>query len=43
MSTMHKDAVLSTGEDGKPQMVLDYNEIKGGVDNLEKVTAIYNC
>lgn len=34
MRTMHKDAVLSTREDRKPQMVLDYNETKGGVDNL---------
>ncbi|KAK1895766.1 PiggyBac transposable element-derived protein 4, partial [Dissostichus eleginoides] len=36
MSTMHKDAVLSTREDRKPQMVLDYNGTKGGVDNLDK-------
>ncbi|XP_051982284.1 piggyBac transposable element-derived protein 4-like [Xyrauchen texanus] len=43
MSTMHKDAVLSTREDRKPQMVLDYNETKGGVDNLDKVTATYSC
>ncbi|XP_039550046.1 piggyBac transposable element-derived protein 4-like, partial [Pimephales promelas] len=43
MSTMHKDAVLSDREDRKPQMVLDYNETKGGVDNLDKVTATYSC
>lgn len=43
MSTMHKDAVLSTREDRKPQMVLDYNKTKGGVDNLDKVTATYSC
>lgn len=24
-------------------MVLDYNETKGGVDNLDKVTATYSC
>ena len=42
MSTMHKDAVLSTREDKKPQMVLDYNATKGGVDNLDKVTATYS-
>ena len=30
MSTMHKCAVLSTREDRKPQMALDYNETKGG-------------
>ena len=41
MSTMHKDTVLSTREDRKPQIVLDYNGTKGGVDNLDKVTATY--
>ncbi|TWW53560.1 hypothetical protein D4764_0116070 [Takifugu flavidus] len=27
----------------KPQMILDYNSTKGGVDNLDKVTATYSC
>ncbi|KAL7854606.1 hypothetical protein SRHO_G00167960 [Serrasalmus rhombeus] len=40
---MHKDASLSTREDMKPQMILDYNSTKGGVDNLDKVTATYSC
>ncbi|RXN03278.1 piggyBac transposable element-derived 4-like protein [Labeo rohita] len=43
MSTMHKDADLSAREDRKPQMALDYNETKGVVDNLDKVTATYSC
>ncbi|XP_008423828.1 piggyBac transposable element-derived protein 4-like [Poecilia reticulata] len=43
MSTMHKDASLTTREDMKPQMILDYNSTKGGVDNLDKVTAAYSC
>nr|XP_054600172.1 piggyBac transposable element-derived protein 4-like [Nothobranchius furzeri] len=43
MSTMHTDASLSTREDKKPQMILDYNSTKGGVDNLDKVTATYSC
>ncbi|XP_038128076.1 piggyBac transposable element-derived protein 4-like [Cyprinodon tularosa] len=43
LSTMHKDAALSSREDKKPQMVLDYNKTKGGVDNLDKVTATYSC
>ena len=42
MSTMHKDAALSTREDRKPQMVLDY-KTKGGVDNLDEVIATYSC
>ncbi|GLD56452.1 piggyBac transposable element-derived protein 4-like protein [Lates japonicus] len=29
MSTMHRDAVLSTREDRKPQMAWDYNEREG--------------
>ncbi|XP_025760986.1 piggyBac transposable element-derived protein 4-like [Oreochromis niloticus] len=43
MSTMHTDASLSTRDDKKPQMILDYNSTKGGVDNLDKVTATYSC
>ncbi|KAL3973674.1 NLR family CARD domain-containing protein 3 [Sarotherodon galilaeus] len=43
ISTMHTDASLSTREDKKPQIILDYNSTKGGVDNLEKVTATYSC
>lgn len=43
MSTMHTDASLTTREDKKPQMILDYNATKGGVDNLDKVTATYSC
>ncbi|XP_059209533.1 piggyBac transposable element-derived protein 4-like [Centropristis striata] len=43
MSTMHKDASLSTREDMKPQMILDYNSTKGRVDNLDKVTTTYSC
>lgn len=43
LSTMHKDAALSTREDKKTQMVLDYNETEAGVDNLDKTTATYSC
>ncbi|KAL4007576.1 hypothetical protein ACER0C_001428 [Sarotherodon galilaeus] len=43
MSTMHTDASLSTRDDKTPQMILDYNSTKGGVDNLDKVTATYSC
>lgn len=37
MSTTHKDAAVSECEDRKPEMILDYNATKGGVDNLDKV------
>ncbi|XP_056108635.1 piggyBac transposable element-derived protein 4-like [Rhinichthys klamathensis goyatoka] len=43
MSTLHKDACVSTREDRKPEAILYYNENKGGVDNLDKVTGTYSC
>ncbi|XP_027874871.1 piggyBac transposable element-derived protein 4-like [Xiphophorus couchianus] len=42
MSTLHKNAEISTREDHKPTMILDYNATKGGVDNLDKVTGSYS-
>ncbi len=43
MSTLHKDAAVSSGHDKKPTIILDYNKNKGGVDNLDKLTATYTC
>ncbi|XP_048874855.1 piggyBac transposable element-derived protein 4-like [Brienomyrus brachyistius] len=43
MSTFHKDAAVSPGSDKKPMIILDYNKNKGGVDNLDKLTATYTC
>ncbi|KAJ8402479.1 hypothetical protein AAFF_G00365620 [Aldrovandia affinis] len=46
MSTHHKNAAVSSREDNKPEIILDYNknvENKGGVDNLNKVTGTYTC
>ncbi|XP_070993089.1 uncharacterized protein [Oncorhynchus clarkii lewisi] len=43
MTTLHRDAAVSTREDKKPNAVLDYNTNKGGVDNLEKVAGTYSC
>ncbi|XP_041792004.1 piggyBac transposable element-derived protein 4-like [Chelmon rostratus] len=43
MSTLHRDTAVSSMEDKKPQIVLDYNKNKGGVDNLDKVTSVYSC
>ncbi|XP_033943723.1 piggyBac transposable element-derived protein 4-like [Pseudochaenichthys georgianus] len=42
MSTLHKNAEISTREDHKPNLILDYNATKGGVDNLDKVTGTYS-
>ncbi|XP_014912949.1 piggyBac transposable element-derived protein 4-like [Poecilia latipinna] len=43
MSTLHKDGDISNREDRKPNIILDYNHTKGGVDNLDKVIGTYSC
>ncbi|KAJ8403327.1 hypothetical protein AAFF_G00350990 [Aldrovandia affinis] len=43
MSTHHKNAAVSSREDNKPEIILDYNKNKGRVDNLDKVTGTYTC
>ncbi|XP_044133740.1 piggyBac transposable element-derived protein 4-like [Bufo gargarizans] len=43
MSTFHKDAAVSSRSDKKPTIILDYNKNKGGVDNLDKLSATYTC
>ncbi|XP_060786554.1 piggyBac transposable element-derived protein 3-like [Neoarius graeffei] len=42
MSTLHRDAEISSGEDRKPTIICDYNATKGGVDNLDKATDAYS-
>jgi hypothetical protein len=37
LSSMHHDAEVSTAEHKEPQIILDYNSTKGGVDNLDKL------
>ncbi|CAM4608293.1 unnamed protein product [Leuciscus chuanchicus] len=43
MSTCHKEAIISDREDKKPQVILDYNHCKGGVDTIDKMIATYSC
>lgn len=43
MSTMHCDKEVSSREDKKPQMILDYNSTKGAVDTLDQSIAAYSC
>ncbi|XP_048037142.1 piggyBac transposable element-derived protein 4 isoform X1 [Megalobrama amblycephala] len=43
MSTFHRDAAISSEDHKKPQIILDYNQTKGGVDTLDKVVATYTC
>ncbi|KAL4008155.1 hypothetical protein ACER0C_002007 [Sarotherodon galilaeus] len=43
MSTLYKDAAVSTTEDRKPLIIQDYKKNKGGVDCLDKLTGTYTC
>ncbi|KAG1968704.1 hypothetical protein F2P79_003453 [Pimephales promelas] len=43
MSTVHKGATVSTGDERKPDVILDYNKTKGGVDSLDQMVAAYTC
>ncbi|XP_061071697.1 uncharacterized protein LOC133105543 isoform X2 [Conger conger] len=43
MSTLHRDATVSTDGHRKPHIILDYNRNKGGVDCLDKLTGTYTC
>lgn len=40
LSTRHREPEVA--EVGKPTVILDYNIIKGGVDNLDKVWTLIN-
>jgi hypothetical protein len=37
LSTMHHDATVSSTEGKKPEIILEYNRTKGGVDNLDRL------
>ncbi|KRZ08871.1 PiggyBac transposable element-derived protein 4 [Trichinella zimbabwensis] len=43
LSTMHNDTRVSDGKGSKPDIILHYNNTKGGVDNLDKMTSTYSC
>lgn len=42
LSTRHSDDKID-GETGKPDIIVLYNQTKGGVDVLDKLCASYNC
>ncbi|KRZ72739.1 PiggyBac transposable element-derived protein 4 [Trichinella papuae] len=42
-SMMHNDTQVSEGKGSKPDIILHYNNTKGGVDNLDKMTSTYSC
>ncbi|XP_076607948.1 uncharacterized protein LOC143333663 [Chaetodon auriga] len=43
LSTKHREPAISNEVHRKPQIMLDYNRNKGGVDNLDKVIGAYSC
>ncbi|XP_058252363.1 piggyBac transposable element-derived protein 4-like [Hemibagrus wyckioides] len=43
ISTKHREGVVTEGEKKKPEIIMDYNHCKGGVDNLDKVVGTYSC
>lgn len=42
-STLHHDRKIADTETKKPEMILDYNNTKGGVDTLDKLASNYSC
>ncbi|KAL1232358.1 PiggyBac transposable element-derived protein [Trichinella spiralis] len=40
---MHNDNQVCHGKGSKPEIILHYNNTKGGVDNLDKMTSTYSC
>lgn len=42
ISSMHRDDVIDESC-GKPEIIVDYNKSKGGVDVVDKLCAQYNC
>ena len=43
MSTLHRNGRICDQEHQKPEIIMDYNATKGGVDNLDKLVTAYSC
>ena len=43
LSTMHYDDRVQADEPFKPDLILDYNATKGGVDTLDQLVGNYSC
>lgn len=43
LSTMHHEAKVSEDKERKPEIILYYNQTKGGVDTTDKLAATYSC
>jgi hypothetical protein len=42
LSSMHRDAEVSSRQDKKPEIILQYNSAKGGVDTLDQMVGTYS-
>src|SRR4029434_8385466 len=42
MSTLHRDGRICGLEHQKPEIIMDYNATKGGVDNMDKLVSAYS-
>ena len=43
LSSMHSDKSVDGGEKKKPQIILYYNQTKGGVDTVDQMVRNYSC
>ena len=43
LSSMHHDAAISSREDKKPEMIMQYNATKGAVDTADQYIQTYSC
>nr|CAI5866339.1 unnamed protein product [Callosobruchus analis] len=42
MSSLHRDDNIDK-ETSKPEIIVTYNQTKGGVDTVDKLCSVYNC
>ncbi|XP_061748466.1 uncharacterized protein LOC133546685 [Nerophis ophidion] len=43
MCTLHGEGRICDQEHHKPEIIMDYNATKGGVDNMDKLVTAYSC
>jgi len=43
LSTLHHDGIVDEEKERKPEVILYYNQTKGGIDNLNKLCAQFTC
>ena len=43
LSSMHHKAIINEEIQRKPEIILYYNETKGGVDRMDQMVRVYSC